>query len=669
MIRKSEILNFITMEGAHINSELSTSGGFGGLLERCVPPWKGRRDSEHEQAVIRILVGALAAGYLFYLMLGGKSAPEILVPTTLTITGFFIAAACIVGWLCFDPGKSIKRRIVGCCVDMGAVTTALYLNGNLAAPLFVVYLWVTFGNGFRFGRPYLFFSMVLSLLGYCFVLSSTDLWRTMPYVGAGLLVGMVMLPLYVASLLGRLTAALERAEAASRAKSTFLATMSHEIRTPLNGLIGIGDLLSRTRLDRQQKHYMTLLNRSSEWLLRTISDGLDFTKIEAGELVMEALPVNLKEGLANLSEVYTEVARGKPIRFIHRIDEQIPPAVECDQFRLFQVLNNLLTNAFKFTERGEVCLSVTIGMKTEERLLLDFSVGDTGTGIAPEELNDIFQPFHQAGTSTARNHGGTGLGLAIASRIVELMGGAVHVESTLNEGSVFSFRLALKVGGEAHVPSAVKGSPGIQWHRQPVVLLVEDTDINREVAVNFLEQFGCRVCTRTDGTGALEAVEEEKFDLILMDCQMPVMDGYEATRRIKKMGGRIAEIPIVALTAHITAEDREKCFAAGMLDYMGKPFRGAELEMLLSRRLSDLVAGFEGKSEYPAGDNPLPPAAPPVDEERRRALHDLRNCLGAIVGNTELALLDWDDAEGAEPLLREILNAANRATIISSDLT
>ena len=636
--------------------------------KRLLTTLKNREDSEHKQAIIRLIVGVVAASYLLAALFGQKNITGNLLPTTITITCFFIGAFFIFTWLIYDPRINKIRRLLGCCIDIISTTAALYINGNLAAPLFVVYLWVTFGNGFRFGSPYLFFSMVISLAGYCFVLFTSELWQTTHYFSYGLLVGLIVLPLYVASLLKSLRTALSEAEVASKAKSNFLATMSHEIRTPLNGIIGIIDILKQSQLDMNQQHYTTLLSKSSEWLLRVLSDGLDFTKIESDELIIDYSPTSLKEVLNNLSDVYSEIASAKSINFAYTADDKLPAAVECDKFRLLQVLNNLLANAIKFTVNGEIKLSVSCGDQDKGNIPIFFTVSDTGKGIRQDDFKTIFEPFHQAATSDSQNYGGTGLGLTIASKIIKLMGGRIKVKSSLEKGTTFSFKLNLKVTEPLQSNPSSENNLQINWKRHPVILLVEDNEVNSEVAVNLLKHFGCEVTACGNGIEALEAVHIKKFDLILMDCQMPEMDGYEATKKIRQMRGYLSEIPIIALTAHITVEDRKKCFEAGMVDYMGKPFRGEELELLLGRWLTDLASGFIKKT----GEKGLKPDAEnrqtAIDKNQKQALHDLRNRLTAIMGNTELALLDKDDPDEVELRLKTVLNAVNSATEIAKSL-
>ena len=528
-------------------SKAPSDGGLSGLLARMVPVWRDRPDSEHEQAAIRVLVGLVAAAYLTLALSSHERIPELFRSTLFCIVAFFVAALIIIAWLVINPRKNIPRRLLGCFIDIGTTTLLLLLNGNLAVPLFIVYLWVTFGNGFR----YLFFSMILSLAGFCSVLFFSKNWSTTHYVNIGLLTGMVVLPLYVASLLRRLEKSLEMSEVASRAKSNFLAIMSHEIRTPLTGIIGVLDLLEKTRLNKKQHHFVHLLGTSSEWLLQIISDGLDFTKIEANELIVDSRPTKLKDVLKSVSDVFSEVASDKKIRFVSKIDPDIPEIIECDQFRIIQILNNLLHNAFKFTNQGVVGLSVSCTSRTTGTVQIHFSVHDTGIGIAEEHLDKIFKPFRQADTSTSRDHGGTGLGLTIASRIVNLMGGVIQVDSKRDVGTTFSFTLNFKISANSVPSSAPPVKTRVLWQRQPLVLLVEDNEINREVAVNLLEYLGCKVVTADNGLSALRIVEKKDFDILLMDCQMPQMDGYEATRRIREISDNHAKIPIIALTVVI----------------------------------------------------------------------------------------------------------------------
>lgn len=283
-------------------------GGLARILERAVPRWADREDSEHEQAVIRAIIGSIAALYLLYVMKISNQVLTLSNQTVLAIFTFAVMTLLILAWLIIAPGVSRSRRLTGAITDIGTTTWAFYINGNLAVPLFTIYLWVIFGNGFRFGKPYLFFSMVLSIIGYCFVLFLSDHLVVSSYIAIGLLVGLIILPMYVSTLLSRLTDALRESRAASRAKSNFLAVMSHEIRTPLNGIVGIVSLLQQTDLSTKQLHFVNLIEHSSSWLTRVLSDGLDYSKIEADELVVQQEPFNLHQSIEEIAAVYMEVA-------------------------------------------------------------------------------------------------------------------------------------------------------------------------------------------------------------------------------------------------------------------------------------------------------------------------------------------------------------------------
>ncbi|MEE4273041.1 MAG: ATP-binding protein [Thermoanaerobaculales bacterium] len=606
----------------------------------------------------------MAAAYLLVVIhTGGGSATAKLV-TTFCIAVFFVVALAIIAWIWVDSAPNAGRRILGIVTDNSGATGALFINGELAAPLFVVYLWVTFGNGFRYGRRYLFLSMALGICGFCGVLLLSDEWSAVPSVSLGLLIGLVVLPLYVASLLRNLELALDRAEVANRAKSNFLATMSHEIRTPLNGLIGLLDLLDMSNLQSTQQHYVDLMKSSSAWLMNVISDGLDFTKIEANELIIEPEVAEIRTVISDITGIFREVAGAKGLSFEADVSETVPRYLICDSTRLAQVLNNLLDNAIKFTQQGHVRLEVMADTVADDTMRLGFRVEDTGVGIADDELKSVFMPFKQTAQRRPAGHGGTGLGLAIAERLVDLMGGAVRVESKLGAGTVFSFHIETQVASESEVESRERFSGDIHWRRRPDILLVEDNPTNLEVAAAYLEHLECSVTSATDGMEAIEHAANHRFDLILMDCQMPVMDGYEATRKIRSVEDEAEPVIIVALTAHATKMDRQECLAAGMDDYMGKPYRLASLELMLRKWLSPLMG--EGVS---ARGGPTSVVMDSVDDaDWSESLHDLRNALGGVVGGVELALLRSADHASCRAQLETALESAQRAAAIASVL-
>lgn len=649
----------------------SPYGGFADLLERLVPAWRGRQDSEHEQAVLRLLVGAIAAIYILVVCFEDNLIVANEWLTVALVVLYYICGFTLIAWLYITPAISPVRRYCGILLDNGATTGLLVLNGLLAAPVFILYLWVAFGNGFRYGRRYLAVSTGMGVAGFTLVLFTADNWPISVQMTTGLMLGLIVLPGYVATLLKRLITALENAEAANRAKSNFLATMSHEIRTPLNGIVGIIDLIKVTRLDARQKHYMELIASSTEWLMRVISDSLDFSKIEADELVLEKEPFSLEDVVLQLSGVYSEMARQKGLHFSWSLPQTLPTLLEGDRFRLIQILNNLLSNAFKFTDSGEVSLSIKASSSSENGYRLTFSVIDSGIGIANQQLDAVFQPFHQANASSTRTQGGTGLGLAIVQRLVELMGGTIEATSTLGKGSTFTFSMELPAAEQAQPAGTASLLQPVHWSRQPVILLVEDQEINREVVTTYLQNHGCQVVSAGDGNVACMLFREGDFDLIFMDCQMPVLDGYSATRdirRLEKTNSETKPVPIIALTAHVTVEDRNRCLEAGMDDYLGKPFRSQELQAKLTKWLGHLTTAT-GSQPAAACPFPLEGQEPvqPLAASPRKILHDLRNQLAAIMGNAEMAVLETSSTQ-REELTRDLLVSAQKASALSSEL-
>ena len=751
------------------------------VLERLKARLAARPDTEHEQAIVRLIVGTVLFFYLLpqaHLLDGGAFD---IGDVYLGVMGTFLLCAVLFFVdIVRSTGISPRRRVLAATLDISTATFFMCLTGSYGMPLFLVYIWVALGQGFRFGTPYLLLSLALSVAGFGIVLATSDFWRQYLGAGVGLLIGMIVLTMYARSLVNKLSDALARAEAANHAKRRFISVVSHEMRTPLNAIIGMADLLRDTHLSKEQADMLQTLRGSSRVMLGLIEDVLDFSKIEAGRLVLEKTDFDLHALVNSTCRILGAQAAAKSVEFVVSIMPEVPPALRGDPHYLRQVLINLAGNAVKFTEHGSVTVHVSAQAETRGSVRLKFSIRDTGIGIAPEAQARIFESFTQADQSTTRRFGGTGLGTTIAKQLIDLMGGRIGLESAVGLGTTFWFEVELDkqteragagagelsgarvlligfpdverkpleqaLAGWGAVPLAMRGmdeavarmvseisvarpyhsvllyggggdfSGAQRFHRaapQPAppavlvlppgaevarfealaagfaallelpvdkrklfnvlhsvsagdelrdgvvrlqdyarrgtadrrlrLLVADDNPTNREVIGKILERGGHSVTLVNNGEQALDAIEKERFDVVVLDRNMPGMGGTDALRAIRVMMRGRERLPVIILSADVTPEAKREAQEAGVDAFLAKPIEA----MRLLREVEVLAGDTASRPETAA---PAPALAPPraaaqapgvvVNSETLGHLEELGSSVGFVEKLINIFLAD-----------------------------
>jgi two-component system sensor histidine kinase RpfC len=569
------------------------TGAFGERLRALRARLRNRPDSEHEQALVRI---ALSSAILVYLALadlfgaGSTREPALVY----TLIGLFLAASIgIFVEICRRPEACPRRRYIAMIADNAAITTCMFLTTDLGAPLFGVFLFVTFGNGFRYGRKYLFASQAMALAGFCAVLWLNPYWHDQSALGLGLAFSMVILPLYVSTLLTRIQKAREAAEAANVEKTRFLSTMSHEMRTPLNGVIGINELLFATPLDPEQRQLLHSSQSSAQHMLSLVNNILDISRIESGRLELEHVEFDLHKLLHGTMRTLQLEADKKRLALHLNVGADVPYRLRGSPVHLRQILVNLVGNAIKFTERGSVSVQVaSVGGAGRLR----FEVADTGIGMSPEVLPRVFERFYQADQSITRVYGGSGLGTAISKQLVELMGGDIGAQSEPGVGSTFWFEIPVEIAAGAESGPQL---PGLR-----VNLLVTDPAEIAALSAS-LAGWGIRADVSSGAPELLRALvgasrENRPVHLALVDARALKMDALHLAATVR------AEHPVhapmlILLNPESSGRAREQLQRAGFTSFLESPVDKG--------RLFNVVHSAVAKEDLPLPESVIPISA------------------------------------------------------------
>ena len=564
-------------------------------MSRLAARLSHRPDSEHQQALVRLVMLAVVVAYLQGVVSGRPDSAEPLRISLLFLAVEFMVALGILAWILARPGVSAPRRVLGMVADYSLMGVGMVLLGELLAPMYIIIMWVTVGNGLRYGPRFLYAAIGFAAATFLLVILRTPYWQANPWLGWGLLLGLVAVPLYLSSLLHALVRATEAAKAASEAKGRFLANMSHEFRTPLNGIVGMAELLATTPMSAEQRDSAEVIQTSARTLQSLVDDVLDFATIEAGKLKRSDADFSLAELVRGVHVMLLPSAHAKGLVLETSIAHEVPDTLHGDNGHLRQILINLMSNAIKFTEHGKVALDVQLQQADATGVRLLFSVRDTGIGIPEADIGRIFDAFEQVDSGRGRRFGGTGLGTTIAKVLTELLGGRIGVESRLGAGSRFWLELPLQL---AEVAVARPGTGNVIAFDDPFVrhrarvrplriLVADDQAANLLVMRKLLEKAGHRPQLVGDGNDVLTALEAQQFDVVITDLHMPGVSGIEIMKQMRFMEAGRQRTPFIVLTADATSEARLESERAGAYAFLTKP-------LAIDRLLEKLAAVGEG---------------------------------------------------------------------------